>query len=142
MAIKEPDWNTCRGLMTQCYRNLNQKGVMSVRQQIDKSWLVVGHSENLALRNVIFQVSQASRDRVIRSGRKNVHAYAVGTLIDLNSANLPQLQEIHYCPFSQTTFTWKESGERIDKADLLIVDRSRVYCSTESIQSQLTLFQS
>ncbi len=138
--LREIDWNVSKGLLTQCYRNLNQKGVMSIRQQVNKSWLVVGHSQDLVMRNVNFQVSLASRDRVIRSGHKNVHAWAVGTLIGAEISNLPPLFEIYYSPFEQSWFTLRESGERLDRADYLVVVDRRVYCSLETQPAQLTLF--
>jgi hypothetical protein len=50
---KDLDWQVCRGLPTRCYRNLNT-GLMSLTQQIDKSWIVVGHTDNLVIIVILF----------------------------------------------------------------------------------------
>lgn len=139
MTMREINWDICKNKITQCYRNLNQKGVMSIRQKVNKSWLVVGHAENLILRNVTFQISQASHNRAIKSGRKNVHAWSIDT-IDILPSKLPEMREIYYCPFSQSQFTWKESGAVIERADYLAVIDTRVYCSIDTQSPQFTLF--
>jgi hypothetical protein len=96
---KEINWQVCRGLPTRCYRNLNT-GLMSLTQQIDKSWIVVGHTDNLVIRHPKLYVSQRGRQRVLKDGHKNVHAYAQGMLEDLSLSSLPRLKEIYYCPYS------------------------------------------
>lgn len=42
---------------------------------------VIGHATKVLLSDVKFSVSEAGRQRVLREGSKNVHAFAVGTLI-------------------------------------------------------------
>lgn len=58
------------------YRNLNRRdGVWySVRQ----NGKVVGHTQLLRLRDCYFVVNEAGRQRVLRTGRKNVHAFVLG----------------------------------------------------------------
>jgi hypothetical protein len=41
---------------------------------------VIAHRESVALTDVTFKVREAGRQRVIREGRKNVHAFVIGTL--------------------------------------------------------------
>lgn len=61
------------------YRNLNKRGVwFSVRQR----GKVVGHVQNITLMAVTFVVNQTGRDRCLREGRKNVHAWVRGTVRD------------------------------------------------------------
>jgi hypothetical protein len=136
---KNIDWQLCTGLETQCYRNLNN-GLISIRQRIGNRWLVVGHSDNLIIKNLTFKVSEASRQRVIRTGQKNVHAFACGILIAQKLDYLPLLKEISYDPYTLPFFAWRGTDLRIDRADLLVVIDNQVFCSTESKQSQLTLF--
>jgi hypothetical protein len=57
------------------YSNLHLK-VWSVRHK----GIVIGHADVLRLDNVTFKVSEAGRQRVLREGKKNVHAGAYGTL--------------------------------------------------------------
>lgn len=43
---------------------------------------VVAHATHVYLSNVTFRVSKAGRTRVLDTGRKNVHAFVVGNLIN------------------------------------------------------------
>lgn len=63
-----------------CYRNLMRKGVVwSVRDV--STGLVIDRSTHVVLSNVTLKVSQAGRARVLRDGRKNVHAGIQGKRI-------------------------------------------------------------
>ena len=59
------------------YFNLHKK-VWSVRQ----SGKVVKHTKNIILKDCRFLVGKAGRERVIREGRKNVHAGISGYVVD------------------------------------------------------------
>lgn len=59
------------------YRNLHN-GRWSVRG--NKTKLVLGHADKVLLYDVEFVVGEKGRRRVLREGRKNVHAYARGYL--------------------------------------------------------------
>lgn len=63
----------------QVYRNLN--GELWNRWSIRQGGLVVAHAEELQLSGVRFKVSHSGWARMIESGRRNVHAIAVGDLI-------------------------------------------------------------
>lgn len=58
------------------YRNLKKPNGRwwSVRQ----NGLIVGHTESIDLHKCIFHVNEAGRQRVLRTGHKNVHAYVSG----------------------------------------------------------------
>ena len=43
---------------------------------------VVAHADELHLADVEFRVSAAQRQRALRTGQRNAHAFAVGTLLD------------------------------------------------------------
>jgi hypothetical protein len=60
------------------YRNLTRPGGRwySIRQD----GLIVGHSQTVELHKCIFHVNEAGRQRVLRTGHKNVHAYVSGML--------------------------------------------------------------
>lgn len=45
-----------------------------------RTGLVIGHATEAVLTDVEFIVSEPGRQRVLASGQRNVHAYAVGTL--------------------------------------------------------------
>jgi hypothetical protein len=139
MSKQQINWQICIGLPTQCYRNLNN-GLMSIRQKIGSSWLVVGHADNLIIQNPIFYVSEASRQRVIRTQKKNVHAYGCGILIGRSLESLPPLKEIRYDPYRSSFFSWRDSDRQVERSDYLIIIDNRAFCPIDASQSQLTLF--
>lgn len=68
-------------LRVRVYRNLHN-GKLSVQARIPgKGWRVVAHAAAIRLANVTFEVSETARQRVLRTGRKEVHAFAVGDLL-------------------------------------------------------------
>jgi len=60
------------------YRNLNRK-IWSVKYR----GLVIAHTPTAFMWDVEFKVNEAGRQRVLKEGVKNVHAYAVCALEDL-----------------------------------------------------------
>lgn len=65
------------------YRNLHN-GKMSVRDC--KTHRVIAHVDNITLAGVGFRVSKAGRERVLREGRKNVHAFVSGKVVSFEGA--------------------------------------------------------
>ena len=59
----------------QVYRNLHKRGTIYSVRQFGK---VIGHAKSLGLTNCQFIVRESGRQRVIKSGRKNVHAWVKG----------------------------------------------------------------
>lgn len=66
------------GQEVEVYRNLHN-GKISVRDARTK--LVLGHADSVRLNGATFKVSEAGRQRVLATGRKNVHAVVRGTLV-------------------------------------------------------------
>lgn len=64
---------------------------------------VIGHRIELVLTDVTFIVSEKTRQRVIRQGRRTVHAYAAGLLSE--EAPRPGGLKLHYNPFLSPDFT-------------------------------------
>jgi hypothetical protein len=136
---KEIDWQVCQGLQTKIYRNLGN-GLMSLTQQINKSWILVGHTDSVAIEYPKFYVSEAGRQRVLKDRRKNVHAWATGRLLPSTGLVLPSLKQVYYCPYTQPNFTWLDSKEPIASADLLVVIDNQVFCASDILKPQLSLF--
>ena len=64
---------------------------------------VVGHVKSLSLRDVTWRVQASGRERVRREGKKNVHAYASGRVVDLvvfDGSEMP----VRYNPKKLETF--------------------------------------
>lgn len=61
------------------YRNLHKTGVWYSVMQHNK---VVGHTQDLLLRDTEFFVGESGRKRVMATGRKTVHAWIAGTVTE------------------------------------------------------------
>ena len=99
------------------YYNLN-RAVWSVQHYIPgKGWRVREYLDSLVLEDVTFKVSEAGRQRVIREGRKNVHAYAVGTLVERNGGGYSgHLARVSYNPYKAGAFVRMDTGDPVEKA--------------------------
>lgn len=72
------------------YRNLNN-GMLSVKDHYPDSptyGKVIAYSNKVLIRSADFKVSEAGHNRVLREGRKNVHAYVEGILSDIDPHSL------------------------------------------------------
>lgn len=91
------------------YWNLH-KNIWSLREK----GKVVAHMGAVGLRDVTFRVQPAGRARVIREGKKNVHAFAHGTydhglVHDVLWAKVAAKgREITYNPYKYETFVYKD----------------------------------
>ena len=82
------------------YYNINAH-LWSVRYR----GIVIGHTNALRLDNVTLKISEAGRQRVLREGRKNVHAFAVGTLSAIEDAGVAiGGTPITYNPYKYNSF--------------------------------------
>jgi len=76
------------------YWNFHKK-CYSVQHKWPQGWRLAYHSDGLRMSNARFVVSQAGRERVIRQGRKNVHAFIVGERDDLADFPPPWLSVVY-----------------------------------------------
>ena len=92
-------YNPEAGRKVEVYRNLHN-GLLSVRDA--KTKRVIGHTDRVCIDGVTLKVSEAGRQRAVREGRRNVHAFAVGveTLTQLTSTG----PRITYNPFRAPHF--------------------------------------
>ncbi len=70
------------------YRNTHKK-CWSIKEKGKRVW----HCQSAMMLSCLFKVSEAGRLRVMNTGRKNVHAYVVGNLIEID--NPPYLIEVN-----------------------------------------------
>lgn len=61
------------------FRNLTRR-CLSIQARVGRSWRTVAHAEDVVLSDVRCRVSEAGRQRVLRTGRKVVHAWLEGKL--------------------------------------------------------------
>jgi len=86
------------GLKVHVYRNLT-KGLWSIRH----SGRVIAHSPKVVLMACTMRVREGGRQRAIRDGQRNVHAWIEGMSCSLEVSD--SLTEIGYNPFRGPTFT-------------------------------------
>src|SRR5690242_12259195 len=92
------------GKRVRVYRNLRRKDY-SIMDLTTKR--VVGHFATVWLDDVRFVVSEAGRNRAIREGQRNVHAFAEGTLSAVSTATRDPngYVRVTYNPFHGPFFT-------------------------------------
>lgn len=87
--------------------------------------LVINKGENtqyVLMRDVVFKVSEKGRQRVLREKRKNVHAYAVGEVLEYSGSEMPiEGEEIGYNPYKAGHFYNKETGKPISYCEMLFL---------------------
>ncbi len=102
------------GLDVDVYWNLHS-GVWSVRDR--RTRLVVAHLNGLVLADVRFRVSAAGNARVRSEGRKNVHAFARGTIVWPAAEETHDLRgglvQVTYNPYKYTSFVVQDTEEPI-----------------------------
>ena len=103
------------------YYNLHKK-LWSIRDCETRR--VVGHSDRVVLFDVKPKVSQAGRARVLREGRKNVHAGLEGTLLEshLKWDSRAKPKPITYNPYKHETFVYAENGKEFKGSFHAILD--------------------
>lgn len=90
------------------YFNLHKK-VWSILHKTERGWRLWGHSPRVTLADVTWKVSEAGRRRVLRERRKNVHAFACGTLLDNENAPEGEYRKVAYNPYKGPYFYDAES---------------------------------
>lgn len=124
-VLKSGDFQELHGgKPVQIYFNLHKK-CYSVRCM--KTRLVLAHlaqDSNILLQDVKYKVSEAGRQRVLREGRKNVHAFVQGIIAPYIGYKMEMIQA-EYNPKKAATFTQYETGKPILTSEcVLLAQRS------------------
>ena len=98
------------------YWNVHQN-LFSVQDY--KTGRVIDRADNILLINPSFIVRQGGRKRVIKEGKKNVHAFVVGYRPskftteewDEYYHSDKDWRDVTYNPYKNTTFVYKDTGE-------------------------------
>jgi len=101
------------GLRVQVYRNLH-KGLWSVRGK----GRVIAHRPLIILKDCVMRVQESERQRVIREGQRNVHAWVTGVPCWETDGN--DLVEIGYNPYFAPTFTSRPGYEAVTSARFVV----------------------
>lgn len=101
------------------YRNLRTKGYSLLNYKTGK---VIAHQDEVLLTDVEFRVRAGGRARARKDGQRNVHAFAIGFLVDF----LPHFKKrrITYNPFQDETFVVKSSRKPIKNSKFCVLNSS------------------
>ena len=108
------------------YRNLRRKCY-----SIQADGRVIDYAPTLWLQNVTFLVSEGGRERALREGRRNVHAYAVGEVCE-DPGISAQGSEVRYNPFRWRTFVDARTHKPIRSAAFVYLGLNGVYAYQSS----------
>ena len=101
-------------MIVEVYWNL-RKRTWSVRAKDPR--LVIDHKDSILLKDAILSVKQGGRERVLREQQKNVHAFAIGEVMDLDRLIYPYNNQVIYNPYKYTSFVMADTEEPIYEAD-------------------------
>jgi hypothetical protein len=102
-----PRANVSPGDRVKVYRNLNSGNWSVLKYQKGRGWIKAAGLNDILLQDVEFKVSEKGRQRAIRDGKRNVHAFAIGTVHrfgELRKATIIGASKISYNPFKAPTF--------------------------------------
>ena len=104
------------------YKNLHNH-----KLSIQQDGKVVCHANGVILENVSFKVSEAGRQRVIKTRQKSVNAFIVGRVVGF-CATPHQGKLISYNPYKLPYFYHKDSLNPVNLAA-----NQRLYCDSSAI---------
>ena len=107
-------------MIVEVYWNL-RKRTWSVRAKDTR--LVIDHKDSILLKDAILSVKQGGRERVLRDQQKNVHAFAIGEVVDLDRLIYPYNSQVIYNPYKYTSFVMADTEEPIYEADHVYLTR-------------------
>lgn len=95
--------------------------------------LVIAHVRFAELRNARFRVQPAGRERCVRTGSRQVHAYVIGEPVWLGDdpVSVEGWQRIAYNPFRAATFTTEDGTPVHDAIRVRFADASCFVPTTE-----------
>lgn len=118
------------------YRNLNRK-CWSVLEKGDRLLL---HADALVLRDCELIVQEGGRQRVLREGKKNVHAFARGTIAPMawHHDFRSKLKRVLYNPYRAPFFLFEDSPTTpLPRARCILLNRDgRMYATCEEATNE------
>ena len=113
------------GLQVYVYFNLHKK-VFSIKAlQGSQRGRVIGYSSHVLLADAVPKVSEAGRQRVIREGRKKVHAGMVGTVIALGELDATG-EPVTYNPYKYSSFVHLYTAEPVTERGTYYLHNKRI----------------
>lgn len=107
--------------LVRVYRNLRNHKLSIQRYMPHVGWRVWTHADAVTLDGVTFKVSEASRQRVVRTKRKTVHAYVYGTLSNADVTAFSHGVPVTYNPYKYSSFVTMPSETPITTAYAAVI---------------------
>jgi len=111
------------------HMNLHKK-CFSVSQYIieKKGWRVTDHVDKVEAKNVVFKVSERSRQRAIRNMSRNVHAYAYAEEVKFCSNKTKKTKNTcSYNPFKNPYFFNLKTEEEIKELEYAQFKKGKIH---------------
>lgn len=109
------------GQQVRVYRHL-RKHCFTIQDH--QTGLVVAHADPVTLKDVVFRVSEAGRQRLLRDNIRNIHALAIGTLQGFYAEEGGILA--NYYPNQHSTFT-TGNGKPVTQASKATFYKGKIY---------------
>lgn len=106
-TVGKNEHNCNRETLVRVYRNLNKPEFYSILAKTGQNkGKVVGYAKSVRLIHAKTIVSEKSRQRVLKEGRKNVHAFCEGIIIDASNViqDVDDKKIITYSPYKMGSF--------------------------------------
>lgn len=115
------------------YRNLNRPGFFSIKAlEGQNKGRVIGYAPSVEIERVTFKVSEASRQRVLRERCRNVHAWAIGSLVAWGEIrDVAGMRPVTYQPYVKECFFRRDTGAPIVTASRCVLQGSNVFVVME-----------
>ena len=129
--------NTKEQKQYKVYRNLHN-GKFSIQEK--GTGLVVGHADSVVMTDCEFKVNESGRQRVLKEKRKNVHAFVLGCILNVNGfesyknrdikltikksyrLSMNEFSWITYNPYKYSNFFCKKNEYYVESADIVLID--------------------
>jgi hypothetical protein len=109
------------------YKNLHLDLFSVKARQGKKRGRVISHEFSIVLEDVEFIVRESGRQKVIKEKRKNVHAFARGTVKKSQKINKNGLERISYNPYLYPYFYSCETHKPVYKAGIVLLNADGVW---------------
>ena len=112
------------GMKVRIYFNLHKHKWSIQTYRKGKGWRIAGHTDRAAVTNAEFKVYEHGRQKTIRDGQKNVHAYVIGNFNnEIVIFPIDEMKRVSYNPYKGGSFI--KGTEPIYKADLVLLNTNR-----------------
>ena len=111
-------------MRVEVYYNLH-KHVFSVRHK----GRVIAHTNAIQIKNAEYVVRKSGRQRVLKEGRKNVHAFVRGDMLEHEGGAFDMSfsvlgDRVTYNPYKYKSFVYKDSEKPIHRSEWALLAKS------------------